>query len=147
MTKSNNNGPDERAQQILRSLVTEFIRDGQPVGSKKLHATSGLSCSPATIRNVMADLEDYGFITSPHTSAGRIPTPKGYRFFVDTLVQLRQPAAKEIDELQTRISDDAALNAKVLAETASTALSSISFRQSRTTLAWGCFCFALSRGA
>ena len=134
MTKGNYKEPDERAQQILRSLVTEFIRDGQPVGSKKLQETSGLACSPATIRNVMADLEDYGFITSPHTSAGRVPTPKGYRFFVDTLVQLRQPAAQEISELQTRISDDVAINSKALAETASTALSSITSLASLVTL-------------
>jgi heat-inducible transcriptional repressor len=126
--------PDERAQHILRTLVQQFIRDGQPVGSRTLSKAAGLSLSPATIRNVMADLEDYGFITSPHTSAGRIPTPKGYRFFVDTLVQLRQPAAREINELQMQLSDDHTLDAKTLAETASSALSSLTSLASLVTL-------------
>lgn len=134
MTKSSGKEPSERAQQILRTLVQEFIRDGQPVGSKKLSQATGLSVSPATIRNVMADLEDYGFIASPHTSSGRIPTPKGYRFFVDTLVQLRQPAASEISELQTQISDEPALDAKSLAETASSVLSSLTSLASLVTL-------------
>jgi heat-inducible transcriptional repressor len=79
----------ERAQQLLRTLVETYIRDGQPVGSRSLSRESGLQLSSATIRNVMADLEELGFVASPHTSAGRIPTDKGYRFFVDTLLQLR----------------------------------------------------------
>jgi heat-inducible transcriptional repressor len=138
MSSGRGNAPDERAQHILRTLVQQFIRDGQPVGSKKLSQklaqASGLSVSPATIRNVMSDLEDFGFIASPHTSAGRIPTPKGYRFFVDTLVQLRQPAAREISQLQTQLSDDPTLNSKLLAETASTALSSLTSLASIVTL-------------
>jgi heat-inducible transcriptional repressor len=79
----------ERAQQLLRALIESYIRDGQPVGSRALSRESGLQLSAATIRNVMADLEELGFVASPHTSAGRIPTDKGYRFFVDTLLQLR----------------------------------------------------------
>jgi heat-inducible transcriptional repressor len=79
----------ERAQQLLRTLVESYIRDGQPVGSRTLSRDSGLQLSSATIRNVMADLEELGFVASPHTSAGRVPTDKGYRFFVDTLLQLR----------------------------------------------------------
>ena len=134
MTNSSRNGPDERAQQILRSLVQEFIRDGQPVGSKKLSQASGLSVSPATIRNVMADLEEYGFIAAPHTSAGRIPTPKGYRFFVDTLVQLQKPAAREVSELQTQLADEPVTNSKSLAQTASAALSSLTSLASLVTL-------------
>jgi heat-inducible transcriptional repressor len=126
--------PDERAQHILRTLVQQFIRDGQPVGSRTLSKAVGLSLSPATIRNVMADLEDYGFIASPHTSAGRIPTPKGYRFFVDTLVQLRQPAAQEISDLKMQLSDDQTLDTKTLAETASSALSSLTSLASLVTL-------------
>ncbi|MGP8035200.1 MAG: heat-inducible transcriptional repressor HrcA [Steroidobacteraceae bacterium] len=86
----------ERAQQLLRTLVETYIRDGQPVGSRSLSRESGLQLSSATIRNVMADLEELGFVASPHTSAGRIPTDKGYRFFVDTLLQLRP-----LDELAT----------------------------------------------
>src|SRR5215475_1104878 len=79
----------ERARHLLRILVESYIRDGQPVGSRVLSRESGLQLSSATIRNVMADLEELGFVASPHTSAGRIPTDKGYRFFVDTLLQLR----------------------------------------------------------
>ncbi len=138
MSADRGHAPDERAQHILRTLVQQFIRDGQPVGSKKLSQkmsqVAGLSVSPATIRNVMANLEDFGFIASPHTSAGRIPTPKGYRFFVDTLVQLRQPAACEISQLQTQLSDDLTLNSKVLAETTSTVLSSLTSLASIVTL-------------
>src|SRR5213075_278064 len=80
---------NERAQQLLRVLVESYIREGQPVGSRILSRDCGLNLSSATIRNVVADLEELGFVTSPHTSAGRIPTDKGYRFFVDTLLQLR----------------------------------------------------------
>ena len=94
--------PSERAQHILRVLVEHYIRDGQPVGSRTLALQAGLDLSPATIRNVMADLEDLGFITSPHTSAGRIPTARGYRFFVDTLVRLQPLAEQEVARLQTR---------------------------------------------
>ncbi len=79
----------ERAQHLLRILIESYIRDGQPVGSRALSRESGLQLSSATVRNVMADLEELGFVSSPHTSAGRIPTDKGYRFFVDTLLQLR----------------------------------------------------------
>ena len=79
----------ERAQHLLRTLIESYIRGGQPVGSRALSRESGLQLSSATIRNVMADLEELGFVASPHTSAGRVPTDKGYRFFVDTLLHLR----------------------------------------------------------
>ena len=79
----------ERAQHLLRILIESYIRDGQPVGSRALSRESGLQLSSATVRNVMADLEELGFVASPHTSAGRIPTDKGYRFFVDTLLKLQ----------------------------------------------------------
>src|ERR1700691_1318520 len=86
-------GPDEslneRAQLLLKALIENYIRDGQPVGSRTLSRDSGLSLSSATIRNVMADLEELGFVAPPHTSAGRTPTDKGYRFFVDTLLQVQ----------------------------------------------------------
>jgi heat-inducible transcriptional repressor len=91
---------NERAQRLLRILVEQYIRDGQPVGSRTLSRESGLSLSSATIRNVMADLEELGFVTSPHTSAGRVPTDKGYRFFVDTLLQIRPLQSQEIAEIQ-----------------------------------------------
>ena len=80
---------DERARSLLKTLVERYIADGQPVGSRTLSRASGLDLSPATIRNVMADLEDMGLIASPHTSAGRIPTARGYRLFVDTMLTTR----------------------------------------------------------
>ncbi|MBA3588027.1 heat-inducible transcriptional repressor HrcA [Methylibium sp.] len=80
---------DDRAKRLLKTLVERYIADGQPVGSRTLSRASGLELSPATIRNVMADLEELGLIASPHTSAGRIPTARGYRLFVDTMLTAR----------------------------------------------------------
>jgi heat-inducible transcriptional repressor len=80
---------DERAKTLLKTLVERYIADGQPVGSRTLSRASGLELSPATIRNVMADLEELGLIVSPHTSAGRVPTARGYRMFVDTMLTVR----------------------------------------------------------
>ena len=79
---------DERAQLLLRQLINSYTRDAKPVGSKKLAQLSGLDVSSATIRNIMARLEDMGLVDSPHTSAGRIPTEAGYRFFIDSLLQV-----------------------------------------------------------
>ena len=95
---------DERAKSLLKTLVERYIADGQPVGSRTLSKASGLELSPATIRNVMADLEELGLIASPHTSAGRIPTARGYRLFVDTMLTV-QPAllgadSRPIENLQ-----------------------------------------------
>lgn len=81
---------DGRAKLLLKALVERYIADGQPVGSRTLSRASGLELSPATIRNVMADLEDLGLISSPHTSAGRVPTAKGYRLFVDTMLTVQR---------------------------------------------------------
>jgi heat-inducible transcriptional repressor len=75
---------------LLKALVERYIADGQPVGSRTLSKASGLDLSPATIRNVMSDLEDLGLIVSPHTSAGRIPTARGYRLFVDTMLTMQR---------------------------------------------------------
>lgn len=96
---------NERAQHLLRILVQSYIRDGQPVGSRTLSRDSGLALSSATIRNVMADLEELGFVTSPHTSAGRVPTDRGYRFFVDALLRADVPAAEssELRELREQL--------------------------------------------
>ena len=80
---------DHRAQTLLKALVERYIADGQPVGSRSLSKISGLELSPATIRNIMSDLEELGFVASPHTSAGRIPTPRGYRLFVDSLLTVQ----------------------------------------------------------
>ncbi|MEO8297697.1 MAG: heat-inducible transcriptional repressor HrcA [Burkholderiales bacterium] len=89
---------DDRAKTLLKTLVERYIADGQPVGSRTLSKMPGLELSPATIRNVMADLEELGFIASPHTSAGRIPTARGYRLFVDTMLTVRPMGSEgEID--------------------------------------------------
>jgi len=95
---------DQRAQNLLKTLVEQYISGGQPVGSRTLSKCSGLDLSPATIRNVMSDLEDMGFIASPHTSAGRIPTPQGYRLFVDTLLKVQPLEQVEIQRLQYELS-------------------------------------------
>ncbi|MBC3906914.1 MULTISPECIES: heat-inducible transcriptional repressor HrcA [Undibacterium] len=88
---------DIRAQTLLKALVERYIADGQPVGSRALSKISGLELSPATIRNVMADLEEMGFVASPHTSAGRIPTPRGYRVFVDKLLTVQDIHGGDMD--------------------------------------------------
>ena len=101
--------PNERAQRLLKVLIQRFIRDGQPIGSRTLSRKSGMELSPATIRNVMSDLEDLGLIAAPHTSAGRIPTPEGYRLFVDSLIRYKPPARIEVEKLKKQLihkSDD-----------------------------------------
>jgi len=97
---------DQRAQQLLKALVERYIAEGQPVGSRVLSRQSGLELSPATIRNVMADLEEAGFIASPHTSAGRVPTPKGYRLFVDSLMVVKPIPELEISRLEGELAAD-----------------------------------------
>jgi heat-inducible transcriptional repressor len=98
---------DDRSRSLLKTLVERYIADGQPVGSRTLSKASGLELSPATIRNVMADLEELGLIASPHTSAGRIPTALGYRLFVDTMLTAR-PALfeQEVQQLQGQLQPD-----------------------------------------
>ena len=94
---------DPRARTLLKTLIERYIADGQPVGSRTLSRYSGLDLSPATVRNVMADLEELGYIASPHTSAGRVPTPKGYRFFVDSLLVMtprRSSSFKQVEFLR-----------------------------------------------
>ena len=117
----------ERAQHLLRVLVESYIREGQPVGSRNLSRDSGLNLSAATVRNVMADLEEYGFVTSPHTSAGRVPTDKGYRFFVDTLLRQRQRPddAHMLSELNQRLEQEEDRDPKALVAVASQMLSSL----------------------
>ena len=125
MSDQSATGPGDRSGYILKALVAQYIRDGQPVGSRTLARASGLNLSAATIRNVMADLEELGFVAAPHTSAGRVPTAKGYRFFVDTLVKLQPLAAAEISRLQAQLAADAAADGKNIAEVASAALSAL----------------------
>lgn len=99
---------DERAKTLLKALVERYIADGQPVGSRTLSRASGLELSPATIRNVMADLEDLGLIASPHTSAGRVPTARGYRLFVDTMLTARPvgESPAELEQAREQIQPD-----------------------------------------
>lgn len=97
---------NERAQILLKTLVERYIHEGQPVGSRSLSRFSGLELSPATIRNVMADLEDMGLVMSPHTSAGRVPTPKGYRFFVDELLVINSLKEEELHHLENQLHPD-----------------------------------------
>ncbi len=106
---------DNRAQTLLKALVERYIADGQPVGSRALSKISGLDLSPATIRNIMADLEELGYVASPHTSAGRVPTPRGYRIFVDTLLTVQQ-----IDEsaVEARLRAQAQQPQKLIANAA-----------------------------
>jgi heat-inducible transcriptional repressor len=96
----------ERAQLLLKTLIERYIVEGQPVGSRALSKFSGLDLSPASIRNIMADLEEMGFIASPHTSAGRVPTPRGYRFFVDTLLTIKPLDRVEIHQLEEQLDTD-----------------------------------------
>ncbi|MEJ2481324.1 MAG: heat-inducible transcriptional repressor HrcA [Acidihalobacter sp.] len=105
-------------------LVESYIREGQPVGSRTLAKAAGLELSPATIRNVMADLEDMGLIVSPHTSAGRVPTAQGYRFFVDTLLNVEPFAPGQIEEFKQSLNPD--LGYEHLLESASRLLSGVS---------------------
>ncbi len=130
-------GLSERAASLLRVLVESYIRDGQPVGSRALSRESGLNLSSATIRNVMADLEDLGFIASPHTSAGRVPTDKGYRFFVDTLLRIRPLDSGADPEIASEIKqmlDTHGDNPKALVAAASQLLSSVTSLAGLVTL-------------
>jgi heat-inducible transcriptional repressor len=97
---------DKRAQILLKTLIERYIAEGQPVGSRTLSRYAGLDLSPATIRNVMSDLEEMGLIASPHTSAGRVPTPLGYRFFVDSLLVVKQLASGELHQLEDQLHPD-----------------------------------------
>jgi heat-inducible transcriptional repressor len=92
---------DIRARTLLKALVERYIADGQPVGSRALSKISGLDLSPATIRNIMSDLEEMGLVTSPHTSAGRVPTPRGYRIFVDTLLTVQAIDESSVESKMT----------------------------------------------
>jgi len=96
-------GDDPRARQLLRTLIARYIRDGEPVGSQTLARHAGLDISPATIRNILSDLEEAGLLSSPHTSAGRIPTAQGYRLFVDSLLQTRPLPEGELARLRQEL--------------------------------------------
>jgi heat-inducible transcriptional repressor len=99
----------DRARDVLHAIIREYISTGGPVGSQQLARTSGFEVSSATLRNVMADLEDLGYLEKPHTSAGRVPTDRAYRFYVDTLIRLRDPNPRDRDLIQRGISSGAPL--------------------------------------
>lgn len=122
MDRSLERSLDQRAQVLLKTLVERYIAEGQPVGSRTLSRHSGLDLSPATIRNVMADLEELGLIASPHTSAGRVPTPAGYRFFVDTLLVVKPVESNALHQLEDQLHPD---NPQRVAQAASQILSQL----------------------
>lgn len=107
---------DPRTRQLLRTLIGRYIRDGEPVGSQTLAKHAGLDVSPATIRNILADLEDIGLLAAPHASAGRVPTARGLRVFVDSLIEVRAPAERQIQRIQEGLATHASIQ-DVLRET------------------------------
>ena len=122
----------ERSQLLLKALIERYIREGQPVGSRALLESSGLPISPATVRNIMADLEEVGLIRAPHTSAGRVPTVQGYRLFVDSLLTVQQLEADAIASLKHELNPDK--SAKELVESASQLLARITAQAGLVTL-------------
>ncbi len=122
----------DRARILLKTLVERYIRDGQPVGSRTLQEEAGLPVSAATIRNVMSDLEDRGFLSSPHTSAGRIPTARGYRLFVDSLLQVKPLEEEAISALRAQLNPDK--SSTELVQTASSLLSTITSQAGLVTV-------------
>ncbi len=114
---------NQRAQHVLKILVERYIQDGNPIGSKTIAEEYALGLSPATIRNILADLEEAGYLSSPYTSAGRIPTSRGYRLFVNSLLTVKPLNNVNFDELQSQLDPDLAL--ENLLQSASTVLSSL----------------------
>lgn len=99
---------DPRSRRLLRTLISQYIAEGQPVGSRTLSKSSGLDVSPATIRNILADLEEAGLVAAPHTSAGRVPTAQGYRVFVDSLLEMRPLGEPQVEQLRRELPTGAA---------------------------------------
>lgn len=107
MTRLSSETLDARSRQLLRTLIARYIAEGQPIGSRTLAKASGLDVSPATIRNIMSDLEEVGLVSAPHTSAGRVPTSQGYRVFVDSLLQTQPLGEPEMEQLRRELPADA----------------------------------------
>lgn len=122
----------ERNQQVLKNLIERYVADGQPVGSKTLSEGAGLTLSSASIRNVMSELEELGLVCSPHTSAGRIPTVQGYRFFVDALITMEPPELAAVSHLEGML--DATMGAEQLVASASQVLSQLAMQAGLVTL-------------
>ncbi|MBT2969513.1 MAG: heat-inducible transcriptional repressor HrcA [gamma proteobacterium symbiont of Ctena orbiculata] len=123
----------DRAQHFLKALIERYIRDGQPVGSRTLAKDTGLDLSPATIRNVMADLEDMGLVSSPHTSAGRVPTITGYRMFIDSLLTVQDLNNQQVEKIRNQLMMGGGENADVL-KSASKLLSGVTHMAGVVTL-------------
>ena len=121
-----------RASSLLKTLVEMHIREGQPIASKNLQGESGLSVSPATVRNIMAELEDLGYLASPHTSAGRIPTAQGYRFFVDSLLQVGPVEQGAVSALNAAL--DPNRSTSELVQSASNLLAQITYQTGIVTV-------------
>ena len=122
--KADLNMPTHRARRILSAIIDKYIEEGIPVGSKSLSLADNIGLSPASIRNVMSDLEELGFIASPYTSAGRVPTSKGYRFFIDSLLKLQPVEATELERIKKRVNLHES-NSRELAISVSNTLSAI----------------------
>jgi heat-inducible transcriptional repressor len=116
--------PSQRARRILSAIVDKYIQEGIPIGSKSLSLADEIGLSPASIRHVMSDLEELGFIASPYTSSGRVPTSKGYRFFIDSLLKLQPVEAKELERIKKRVNTNES-NSRELAISVSNTLSAI----------------------
>ena len=110
----------DRCQQILEAIIEEYIATAQPVGSKALTRNHGIKPSSASVRNVMAELEDLGYLASPHTSAGRIPTEKGYRFYVDTLLRVSDLDTRQKDQIEMQYRQQGLQMADMLREASRT---------------------------
>ena len=113
----------ERKRRILKAIIDAHISNGEPVGSKYLAQSDEITCSPATIRNEMAELEDMGYLKQPHTSAGRVPSELGYRFYVDTLVRQYSATKSEIDEINEKLKYKLTEMDKILEEASKLAAS------------------------
>jgi len=122
--KNDLNMPSQRARRILSAIVDKYIQEGIPIGSKSLSLADEIGLSPASIRHVMSDLEELGFIASPYTSSGRVPTSKGYRFFIDSLLKLQPVEANELEKIKKRVSTHES-NSRELAISVSNTLSAI----------------------
>ena len=122
--KADLNMPSHRARRILSAIVDKYIKEGIPIGSKSLSLADNIGLSPASIRNVMSDLEELGFIASPYTSSGRVPTSKGYRFFIDSLLKLQPVEAIELERIKKRVNLHES-NSRELAISVSNTLSAI----------------------
>src|SRR5438132_3575886 len=99
---------DERARRVLGAIVRDYIQGGEPVGSHAIARRADVDVSSATVRAVMADLEELGYLEKPHTSAGRVPTPRGYRYYVDALLRVKQPLPEEREQIERRAHEAAA---------------------------------------